>query len=136
MQGQANHFFRYAPEKIEYGISRYQNETRRLYGVLEQQLASSTSGYLVGEKCTTADLAHFGWISASGWAGVEIDEFPHLKAWDERMAKRPGVEKGKNVPSPQKFNREMMKNKEEVDKYAKQSSAWIMEGQQEDAKKG
>lgn len=67
---------------------------------------------------------------------MEIDEFPHLKAWEERMVKRPGVEKGRNVPSPQKFNREMMKNKEEVDKYAKQSSAWIMEGQQEDAKKG
>ena len=31
MQGQANHFVRYAPEKIEYGINRYTNETKRLY---------------------------------------------------------------------------------------------------------
>ena len=54
MQGQANHFSRYAPEIIEYGVSRYTNETRRLYGVLETHLAKSTSGYLVGDRCTIA----------------------------------------------------------------------------------
>lgn len=135
MQGQANHFFRYAPEKIQYGINRYQNETRRLYGVLEKHLAASKTDYLVGEKCTIADLAHYGWIAAAPWAGVEINEFPKLSAWEERMLKRPGVEKGRNVPSPQKFDKEMMANKEEAEKYAKESSQWIMQGQAEDAKK-
>lgn len=62
MQGQANHFFRYAPETIEYGINRYQIETRRLYGVLDTHLQTSKSGYLVGDKATIADIAHFGWI--------------------------------------------------------------------------
>jgi glutathione S-transferase len=62
MQGQANHFTRYAPEHIEYGVNRYQNETRRLYKVLDDHLKSSTSGYLVGDKCTIADIAHYGWI--------------------------------------------------------------------------
>lgn len=62
MQGQSNHFTRYAPEKIEYGINRYQNETRRLYGVLNTHLEKSTSGYLVGDRCTIADIAHYGWI--------------------------------------------------------------------------
>lgn len=62
MQGQANHFTRYAPEKIEYGINRYQNETRRLYSVLDTHLAKSASGYLVGDRCTIADIAHYGWI--------------------------------------------------------------------------
>ena len=47
MQGQANHFYRYAPEKIQYGIDRYQNETKRLYGVLARQLEGRD--YLVGE---------------------------------------------------------------------------------------
>lgn len=65
MQGQANHFTRYAPETIEYGVNRYQNETRRLYGVLNKQLENSTSGYLVGDKCTIADIAHWGWIVSS-----------------------------------------------------------------------
>ena len=47
MQGQANHFSRYAPEHIEYGINRYVNEVRRLYGVLDKHLAQSKSCYLV-----------------------------------------------------------------------------------------
>lgn len=51
--------------KIEYGINRYQNETRRLYRVMETQLSKSKSGYLVGEKCTIADLACWGWVAAS-----------------------------------------------------------------------
>jgi glutathione S-transferase len=62
MQGQANHFARYAPEPIIYGINRYQIETRRLYGVLEEHLKKTGSEYLVGSKCTIADIAHFGWI--------------------------------------------------------------------------
>lgn len=62
MQGQANHFTRYAPEHIEYGVNRYQNETRRLYSVLDEHLKKSTSGYLVGDRCTIADIAHWGWI--------------------------------------------------------------------------
>jgi glutathione S-transferase len=62
MQGQANHFNRYAPERIEYGVNRYVNETRRLYGVLNTHLEKSTSGYLVGDKCTIADIAHWGYV--------------------------------------------------------------------------
>jgi glutathione S-transferase len=59
MQGQANHFTRYAPEQIEYGINRYQNETRRLYGVLDKHLKDAGTEYLVGAKCTIADIAHW-----------------------------------------------------------------------------
>ena len=115
MQAQANHFLRFAPKKIEYGISRYQGETRRLYGVLDRHLATSSSGYLVGDKCTIADIAHWGFVAAAGLAGVDIDEFPHLKAWEERMLARPGVEKGRHVPSPHRI-KEM--SKEEMEKYA------------------
>ena len=46
MQGQSNVFFRYAPEKIEYAIRRYQNETKRLYTVLDKRLAEVE--YLAG----------------------------------------------------------------------------------------
>jgi glutathione S-transferase len=53
MQGQANHFYRYAPEKIKYGIDRYINESRRLYRVIDTHLAKSTSGYLVGDHVRT-----------------------------------------------------------------------------------
>jgi glutathione S-transferase len=134
MQGQANHFHRYAPEKIPYGVNRYQNETRRLYGVLDKHLATSKSGYLVGDKCTIADISHWGWVVAAGWAGVDIEEFPNLKAWEERMLARPGVEKGRHVPQPHRI-KEMLADKEATEKHAAESAKWIQAGQAKDAKK-
>ncbi|KAL8860840.1 MAG: hypothetical protein Q9178_002870 [Gyalolechia marmorata] len=134
MQGQANHFFRYAPEKVPYGINRYQNETRRLYRVLDKHLRDAGTEYLVGDKCTIADIAHWGWITGAGWCGVEIGEFPTLMAWDERMLGRPGVEKGRHVPSPHR-TKELLKDKEAMDRVAKEASDWIVKGQEEDAKK-
>src|SRR3970040_1434983 len=41
MLGQAHHFLRYAPEKIEYAMNRYRNEARRLYAVLDRRLKES-----------------------------------------------------------------------------------------------
>ena len=134
MQGQANHFVRYAPEHIEYGVKRYTNETRRLYSVLNTHLEKSTSGYLVGNKCTIADIAHWGWVAASGWAGVEIDEFPALKAWEERMLARPAVEKGRHVPDRHTI-KETLKNQEAVKRQAEEARKWIQDGMAADAKK-
>ena len=134
MQGQANHFSRYAPEHIPYGINRYVNETRRLYSVLDKHLASSKSGYLVGGHVSIADISHWGWVAAAGWAGVGIEEFPHLKAWEERMAQREGVEKGRHVPSRHNI-KELLKDKATMDKYAAESKAWIQQGMKDDARK-
>ncbi|RHZ48642.1 glutathione S-transferase family protein [Aspergillus thermomutatus] len=134
MQGQANHFNRYAPERIQYGVDRYINETRRLYGVLDKHLSTSKSGYLVGDHVTIADISHWGWVAAAGWAGVEIDEFPHLKAWEERMAARPGVEKGRHVPSPHTM-KDLLKNKEQMEKQAAEARQWIQQGMKADAEK-
>ncbi|KAK3111270.1 Glutathione S-transferase 2 [Teratosphaeriaceae sp. CCFEE 6253] len=111
IEGQANHFTRYAPEHIEYGVNRYQNETRRLYGVLDKHLTDTNSDWLVGGKCTIADIAHWGWVSAAGWAGVEIKDFPALHAWEERMWSRPAVQKGANIPDPYKM-KELLADKE------------------------
>ncbi|USW48247.1 Putative glutathione S-transferase, Thioredoxin-like superfamily [Septoria linicola] len=134
MQGQANHFFRYAPEKIEYGINRYQNETKRLYGVLDKHLEDSKGQYLVGDKCTIADIAHWGWISAGGWAGIDIDAFPNLKKWEERMWAREALKKGANIPDPYKL-KEMLADKEATEKHAAESRKWIQQGMKEDAAK-
>ena len=73
-------------------------------------------------------------MTAAGWAGVDIEEFPHLKAWDDRMLARPGVEKGRHVPSPHRM-KEMLANKEETEKHAAESAKWIQQGQAADAKK-
>ncbi|PWY92466.1 glutathione S-transferase [Aspergillus heteromorphus CBS 117.55] len=133
MQGQANHFSRYAPERIEYGVKRYVNETRRLYGVLDAHLAKSQSGYLVGDHVSIADISHWGWVAAAGWAGVDIDEFPNLKAWEERMAAREGVEKGRHVPTPDTM-KELIKDKKAAEEAAEKARAWIQEGMKADAK--
>ncbi|RDL40664.1 putative disulfide bond reductase yfcG [Venustampulla echinocandica] len=134
MQGQANHFSRYAPVHIEYGVTRYTNETRRLYGVLNTHLEKSTSGYLVGDRCTIADLAHWGWIASAGWAGVNIDDFPALKAWEERMLARPAVEKGRHVPDPHTV-KELMKDPQAANKAAESTRNWVQKGMVEDAQK-
>jgi len=134
MQGQANHFSRYAPEHIEYGINRYQNETRRLYSVLDKHLSSDNRPYLCGEKCTIADLSHYGWVAAAGWAGIDVSAFPAVYAWEERMTARPGVEKGRHVPDPHTI-KEMLKDKKKTDEYAAKSSSWVQAGMKEDAEK-
>lgn len=54
----------YAPEKIQYGIDRYTNETRRLYRTMDEHLAKSTSGFLVGDRVTIADISCWGWVAA------------------------------------------------------------------------
>lgn len=133
MQGQANHFVRYAPERIEYGVNRYTNETRRLYGVLDKHLAKSKSGYLVGDHVTIADISHWGWVAAAGWAGIDIEEFPHVKAWEERMAARPALDKGRHVPDPHTI-KELLKDKEAVEKNAAYTREWVQKGMKEDAK--
>ncbi|MFP6578813.1 MAG: glutathione S-transferase N-terminal domain-containing protein [Myxococcota bacterium] len=97
MQGQSNVFFRYAPEKIQYAIDRYQNETKRLYGVLDAQLAKSD--FLAGDY-SIADIATWPWVSIHGWAGVEIEDLPHLQAWNERVGSREAVVRGRAVPAP------------------------------------
>jgi GST-like protein len=109
MQGQANVFFRYFPEKIPAAIQRYQNETRRLYGVLDHRLADRQ--YLAGEY-SLADIANYAWIRIHGWAGVDLDGLPHLQAWMERVAARPAVEKGCQVPMPVAFPNAEEKNEE------------------------
>jgi GSH-dependent disulfide-bond oxidoreductase len=91
MAGQANHFRRYAPEKIEYAINRYTNEVRRLYSVMNKRLA--TRDYLAGAY-SIADMACVGWSRAWERQGQDISEFPHFKRWLERVTARPAVQRG------------------------------------------
>jgi glutathione S-transferase len=95
MQGQANVFFRYAPEKIDYAIARYQEETARLYRVLDGRLAESE--YLAGEY-SIADIATWPWVRIHDWAGVSVDGMPHLQRWIAAIAERPAVLRGVAVP--------------------------------------
>lgn len=112
VQGQANHFYRYAPEKIEYGINRYQTETKRLYQVLEDRLeqqaqAGAKGPWLVGDKMTIADLASFSWVNWDVWAGVDVKQFKRLHEWSDRINNRTAVQKGLDVPEPFEMKKKM-----------------------------
>jgi glutathione S-transferase len=96
MQGQANVFFRYAPEKIPFAIERYQNETHRLYSVLDATLENNE--YLAGDY-SIADIATWPWVRIHNWAGVEIDDLPNLQRWIERVGERPAVATGWKIPA-------------------------------------
>ena len=95
MQGQANVFYRYAPEKIAYAIERYQKETLRLYQVLNRRLDGRE--YLVDEY-SVADISSFTWVRVHDWSGVSLDGLDHVQRWLERIESRPAVQRGLAVP--------------------------------------
>ncbi|SMC19030.1 glutathione S-transferase [Andreprevotia lacus DSM 23236] len=90
MAGQNNHFGHAAPEKIPYAITRYVNETARLYAVLDKQL--SGRDYIAGDY-SIADIASYPWIVGHVRQQQNLDDFPSLKRWFERIAARPAVQR-------------------------------------------
>ena len=97
MLGQTHHFRLYAPEKIDYAVNRYTNETKRLYGVMDKQLASHK--YIAGNQYSIADIAIFPWLRSWQNQGIDWADYPHLKAWFDGIAERPAVKRGVAVLS-------------------------------------
>jgi glutathione S-transferase len=97
MMGQANVFFRYAPERIPYAIERYQREVRRLFEVLDTRLADHE--FLAGDY-SLADIANWSWVRGYKWSGVSLDGLAHLERWLEAIGERPAVKRGVDVPEP------------------------------------
>ncbi len=91
MAGQAHHFRQYAQKKIPYAIERYTNEVNRLYGVMNTRLKDRD--YL-GGRYSIADMACWGWIVPYKNQGQQIEDFPYLKDWFERVSARPAVQRG------------------------------------------
>jgi GST-like protein len=98
MMGQAHVFVHYAPEKIPYAIHRYINESRRLFEVLNTRLAGRE--YLADEY-SIADIANFSWVRIHTYGGIPIDGLDHLQSWSERIAARPAVIRGLDIPVSQ-----------------------------------
>jgi glutathione S-transferase/GST-like protein len=97
MMGQANVFYRYAPERIPYAIDRYQREVRRLFEVLDTRL--SDHEFLAGDY-SIADIASWAWVRGYQWSGVTLESLPHLTRWLEAIGTRPAVKRGVDVPEP------------------------------------
>jgi GST-like protein len=98
MLGQVHHFVKYNRGKAPYAEERYSKEARRLYGVLDKQLAKSE--YMAGDY-SIADIATWPWISRFEWQEIDLNEFPNVKRWYTAIAKRPAVEKGYHIPVKQ-----------------------------------
>lgn len=91
MLGQNHHFSKYAPDTIPYAIERYKNETRRLYNVLDTQLKGRE---FIADIYSIADIATIGWAKLWEGQGINIEMFPNVKAWLERLLNRPAVQAG------------------------------------------
>jgi GST-like protein len=95
MLGQTHHFRMYAPEKVDYAINRYTNETKRLYGVMDKRL--SASKFIGCNQYSIADIAIFPWVRSWENQGIDWAEYPHLKDWFDLIAARPAVQRGVQV---------------------------------------
>ncbi len=90
MFGQANHFSRYAPQKVPYAIERYENEARRLTGVLDKRLAGRD--FVAGDY-SVADIAIFGWMRDYA-SGRSLADFANARRWFDALSARPAVQRG------------------------------------------
>jgi GST-like protein len=95
MFGQAHHFRIYAPEKIEYAVNRYSNETKRLYGVMDKRLGQYR--FLAGDEYTIADIATWPWTRSYANQGVDLEDFPNVKRWFDTIGARAAAQRGVQV---------------------------------------
>ncbi|MFJ2480449.1 glutathione binding-like protein [Pseudomonas sp. NPDC087598] len=91
MSGQNHHFSQFAPEKIPYAIKRYIDETARLYGVLNKQLADNE--FVAGSEYSIADMAIYPWIVSHKWQSQNLEDFPHVLRWFNHIKDRPATVK-------------------------------------------
>ena len=113
MMGQANVFFRYFPEKIQPAIDRYQNESRRLFEVLDTRLEDRD---WLADEFSIADIANWCWVRTHRWSGVSTDELDNLKGWIDRCYEQPGMLKGLEVPVKVE---NLLKDKKAAEEFAK-----------------
>jgi GST-like protein len=120
MAGQASHFINYAPKLvddaalIEYGRNRYVNELNRLCGVLERRLEGRD---FITDEYSIADIAAWPWVRVVHKLGQNFDDFPRVKAWVDRIAVRPAVERALEAGNAVSKSKEL--SKDEVREAAK-----------------
>jgi GST-like protein len=95
MLGQAHHFLGYSVEKIPYAMDRYRNEANRLYRVLDRRLGESP--HVACREYTIADMAIMPWLRSYERQGVNMDEYPNVRRWFDKLNERPAVKRGLQV---------------------------------------
>lgn len=97
--GQRVYFELFAEEKNATAIERYRRLTDDAFAVLDHQLATS-QGYLAGDEYSIADIAQFGWMHIARIIGFDFSQYRHLSVWYQRVAQRPAVRLGIQLPAP------------------------------------
>ncbi|MBS9423474.1 GSH-dependent disulfide bond oxidoreductase [Photorhabdus caribbeanensis] len=90
MLGQNHHFSHFAPEKVPYAINRYQEETKRLYQVLNTQLEKTP--YLGGQEYSIADISTYPWVRAYERQNIDLNDYPAVKKWFDVISQRPATQ--------------------------------------------
>lgn len=93
LQSQLSYFLNFAPKEDEFAIEKYATEVKRIYGVYNLRL-SENNGWLVGDRLNIADIAAYTHVRRHDFVKVDLEPFPHLNSWLEKIGKIPGVEKG------------------------------------------
>lgn len=96
MFGQCHHFTKYNPGIAQYAEDRYRNETKRLYGVMNERLGKSP--YLACNEYTIADMSVWPWVARFDWQTVDLNDFPNVRRWYLEILDRPATRRGWNVP--------------------------------------
>jgi GSH-dependent disulfide-bond oxidoreductase len=92
---QAHHFVTYHPELAPAAATRFLDETRRLYAVLDRRLADAEH---VAGAYSIADVAIWPWVSRFARHRVDLKDFSHVRRWYSTLAVRPAVQRGYRVP--------------------------------------
>ncbi|GGO79653.1 thiol:disulfide oxidoreductase [Marinobacterium nitratireducens] len=93
--GQAHHFNRFAKEEVPYAIERYQNEARRLWGVLDRRLEGRS---FVADDLSIADFAIYPWCARFEYQEIDPGQYPRVHDYMQRMAHIEFVQRGMQVP--------------------------------------
>lgn len=92
--GERGHFSRVGPEAGDqaYAQRRFNDETHRLYGVLNNRLYDRP--YIAGDDYTIADMIAYPWTVGWQAQGIDLEEFTYFKRWFDELSARPAVQRG------------------------------------------
>ncbi|TBV75855.1 glutathione S-transferase family protein [Pseudoxanthomonas winnipegensis] len=101
--GNAGYFRTLATEPQPLALQRFADEARRVTALLDGLLTERI--WVAGDTYSIADIAHFGWFWRRAFAGVALEDFPHLQRWYAAIEARPAVQRAiarvnALVPSP------------------------------------
>lgn len=91
MAGQLHFFESLAPQHVPFAIARFEKEVKRIFSVLDKQLANHA--FIAGPEYTIADMAAFTWAATYEMLKLRIEPYPHVRRWLDTIASRPAVKR-------------------------------------------